>query len=57
MHEASTRNSALATTAAWALSNMARGPNPKLQELFAIGAGDKASRILLASQGRVIRAG
>ena len=39
----------LARTSCWALSNLARGLDPRLQELFAAGAGEALARVLLSS--------
>ena len=39
-------------TAAWALSNFARGPNPRIEELLAAGAGEKAAMLVVSWQGR-----
>lgn len=44
-------------TAAWALSNFARGPDPKLPELFGVGVGVYAAQIIIASGGRVAAQG
>ena len=45
------------TTAAWALSNFARGPNPRIEELLAAGAGEKAAMLVVSWQGRAEGAG